>query len=76
MYFSSFVLIHLQVRSSWIPESSRCSLPNAKSNTATFVSMFITDFVLLVVMLFGLLRLQRRGSGTFGLGRLLWRQVS
>jgi hypothetical protein len=38
--------------------------------------MFTTDFVLLVIMLFGLLRLRRRGGGTFGLGRLLWKQVS
>ena len=72
----SFVLIHQQARSSWIPESSRCSLPNAKSNTATFVSVFITDLVLLAIMLFGLLRLRRRGAGKFGLGRLLWKQVS
>jgi hypothetical protein len=76
IYSNPFLLIHLQVRSSWIPESSHCSLPNAESNTATFVSMFITDFALLVIMLVGLLLLRRRGAGAFGLGHLLWKQVS
>ena len=38
--------------------------------------MFITDFILLVTMLFGLLRFRLRGAGSFGLGRLLWKQVS
>ena len=45
---------------------------------ATILSQFITDVVLLVVMLIGLLRMARRGTGTFSLGRLgalLWRQV-
>ena len=37
--------------------------------------MFITDILLLVVMFIGLLRMRRHAAGTFGLGRLLWKQV-
>jgi hypothetical protein len=37
--------------------------------------MFITDFLLLVTMLIGLLRMRHGGGGTLALGRLLWTQV-
>ena len=40
--------------------------------------MFITDIFLLAVMLVGLFRMGRRGTGVFSLGRLghlLWKQV-
>jgi len=37
--------------------------------------MFATDFFLLVIMLVGLFRMRCRGAGSFGLGRLLWKQV-
>jgi hypothetical protein len=37
--------------------------------------MAITDIVLLLIMLVGLLRLRCHGRGTFGLGHLLWQQV-
>lgn len=42
---------------------------------ATFISMLVTDFFLLVAMLVGLLRIRHRGAGAFALGRLLWKQV-
>jgi hypothetical protein len=51
---------------------------NVKSNKATIISMFLTDFILLVIMLVGLLRMGIFGTGTFALGRLgrlLWKQV-
>jgi hypothetical protein len=66
--------MHTQIRSSWHPVTF-CSIRNTKSNAATFVSMFISDFILLLVMLVGLLRMRHRGAGTFDLGRLLWKQV-
>jgi len=59
-------------------EQDTCSIPNVKSNMETIISLFITDIVLLVVMLIGLLRMAGRGTGTFSLGRLgvlLWKQV-
>ena len=37
--------------------------------------MLISDIVLLVTMLIGLLRLRQHGVGTRGLGLLLWKQV-
>jgi len=52
-----------------------CSAPDLKSIKETFVFMFLTDFVLLVTMLIGLLRLRYHGAGTRGLGLLLWKQV-
>ncbi|KAH9962341.1 hypothetical protein BC827DRAFT_1197730 [Russula dissimulans] len=63
-----------QIRSEWVPVQNSCSLPNAKSNKSAMITMFATDFVLLLIMLVGLLRLRRRGGGRFDLGRLLWKQ--
>jgi len=37
--------------------------------------MAVTDIVLLFIMLLGLFRLRHDGYGTFGLARLLWKQV-
>jgi hypothetical protein len=66
----------MQIRASWYPAIASCRAPNlTSSNTATFVSIFITDLILLVIMLGGLLRMRHRGAGTFALGRLLWKQV-
>lgn len=48
---------------------------NVESNQPTMIVMLITDVVLLLTMFVGLLRLRRRGGGTFELGRLLWKQV-
>jgi len=70
------LLIHgiIQLRSTWVAAQNSCSLPNAESNIATIISMFITDFLLLVTMLIGLLRMRHGGGGTLALGRLLWTQ--
>ena len=48
---------------------------NTPSNTASLISMAITDIILLLIMLVGLLRLRRHSGGTFGLARLLLKQV-
>ena len=53
----------------------KCVVTNLKTNQPSLISMFTTDFLLLILMLAGLFRLRRRGGGTFELGRLLWRQV-
>ena len=37
--------------------------------------MFVSDIALLLIMFVGLFRLRLRGGGTFGLARLLWKQV-
>lgn len=48
---------------------------NTPGNTASLISMAVTDIVLLLIMLGGLLRLRFHSSGTFGLARLLLKQV-
>jgi hypothetical protein len=37
--------------------------------------MAVTDIILLLIMLIGLLRLRHDCGGTFGLAQLLWKQV-
>ncbi|KAH9968291.1 hypothetical protein BJV74DRAFT_868632 [Russula compacta] len=54
---------------------SSCGSPSIESNRATVISMLVTDFVLLLIMLCGLHRLRHNVVGTFELGRLLWKQV-
>ena len=39
------------------------------------VTSLITDILLLLIMLIGLLRMRIEGGGTFSLGRILWKQV-
>jgi len=39
------------------------------------ISMAVTDIVLLLTMLVGLLRLRSNSGGTSGLAQLLWKQV-
>jgi len=39
------------------------------------IVILITDVVLLVIMLIGLIRFRHYGGGTFDLGQLLWKQV-
>jgi hypothetical protein len=67
--------IHPQIRATWISVAEACAITNIETSTASFIALFVTDFLLLVIMLAGLLRLRRRGGDTFELGRLLWRQV-
>jgi hypothetical protein len=62
----------LQIRSAWLPEKSVCAVLNSNNFTLGVTSMFITDVVLLLIMLVGLLRLRLH---IFGLGQLLWKQV-
>lgn len=70
-------LRHLQLRSVWVPGQDTCIRVNVEKTTVnlSFIFVFITDIVLLSIMLAGLLRLRRHGGGTFGLARLLWKQV-
>lgn len=39
------------------------------------IAILVTDILLLLLMLFGLLDLRRRSGGKSKLGRWLWRQV-
>jgi len=74
-YFRSSGLIYHQIRPSSVPVPGSCSITNVENNKATIISMFITDFILLVIMLVGSFRMGVRRVGTLALGRLLWKQV-
>jgi hypothetical protein len=64
----------LQLHSTWVPAQSVCGVLNSESSNKNVVGTFITDVVLLLTMLVGLLRLRRRNI-MFGFGQLLWKQV-
>jgi len=63
-----------RVRSSWSPALDTCILFNVQIIKLNFISTLITDIVLLLVMLIGLLRLRLEGGGMLSLGRILWKQ--
>ncbi|KAI0276823.1 hypothetical protein BC826DRAFT_1114015 [Russula brevipes] len=67
-------LIHtsLQLRSGNL--TLTCLPRNAEISKLSTISTFVTDIVLLLIMLVGLLRLRVQGVGTFSLGHLLWKQ--
>ena len=46
-----------------------------ESSILNLIAMLFTDIVLLFTMLVGLLRVRTSGGGTFGLTKLLWKQV-
>jgi hypothetical protein len=48
---------------------------NVETAQPSLISLFVTDLLLVLIMLAGLLRLRRGSGGAFRLWRLLWRQV-
>ncbi|KAF8498212.1 hypothetical protein F5888DRAFT_1634126 [Russula emetica] len=62
-----------QVRAIWNPVARNCLVTNVETAQPSLISLFVTDLLLVLIMLAGLLRL-RRGSGGARLWRLLWRQ--
>jgi hypothetical protein len=64
----------VRLRSTWNPEQKRCVLHHTESNKPNIIATLITDIMLLLIMLVGLLRLRRYGMGSFGLAQLLWKQ--
>jgi hypothetical protein len=52
-----------------------CEILNMQITKLNIIVTLVTDIILLFVMFIGLLRLRLHERGTFGLGRLLWRQV-
>jgi len=58
-----------------MPAQKCCVLYDTESNKPNIIVTLITDIILLLIMLIGLLRLRHHGVGTFGLGQLLWNQV-
>jgi hypothetical protein len=52
-----------------------CIVLNTEDNKPNIVVTFVTDVILLVIMLVGLLILRRESGVTCPLGELLWNQV-
>jgi len=63
----------VRVRAIWNPVARNCLVTNVETAQPSLISLFVTDLLLVLIMLAGLLRL-RRGSGGARLWRLLWRQ--
>ena len=63
------------MRSRWVPAEGLCVSSNILSTKLNTITTLITDLLLLLIMLVGLLRLGLYESGVSGLGRLMWRQV-
>lgn len=63
-----------RLRSKWYHVVDSCVPTNTESNKLNIIVTLVTDVILLLIMLVGLIRLRRNGAGTFGLGQLLWRQ--
>jgi len=68
-------LICLQLRASWSAALPGCIVFNTDNSKLNIIVLFITDLVLLVTMLGGLLRFRRDVGGTCSVERLLWKQV-
>jgi hypothetical protein len=49
--------------------------PNSDVTKLNVIVTFVTDIILLLMMLAGLLRLRMGGGGMLDLGRFLWKQV-
>jgi hypothetical protein len=52
-----------------------CGPANNDFNALGFVAAIVTDLVLFLIILAGLLVMRYRGGGVFGLTRLIWTQV-
>jgi len=61
-------------RTTYIPEVQICVISDTERSKPTIIVTLITDVILLVIMLVGLIRIRQYGGGAFGLGRLLWKQ--
>ena len=57
-----------------MPEESACVVLDTERSKDNIIAMLVSDVVLLLTMLVGLLRLRKDGT-LFGLGKFLWKQV-
>lgn len=63
-----------RLRSDWSAALPGCNVFNSGNSKLNIVSAVVTDLVLLLAVLVGLIRLRSYCSGTFDMGRLLWKQ--
>ncbi|KAI0282830.1 hypothetical protein BGY98DRAFT_62818 [Russula aff. rugulosa BPL654] len=62
-----------RIRATPVPGAT-CTVDNVHIFKLNILVTLITDIILLLTLFFGLLRLGFHDHGTFGLGRLLWKQ--
>ncbi|KAI0287041.1 hypothetical protein BC826DRAFT_76133 [Russula brevipes] len=67
---SFIILISFRLRSG----NLACLPRNVEISKLSTISAFVTDIILLLIMLVGLLRLRVQGVGMLSLGQLLWKQ--
>jgi hypothetical protein len=69
-------LIHniTRLHAAWVPTQSVCVVLNTESTRKNVTATLVTDVVLLLTMLVGLLRMRLHGNSMFGLAEILWRQ--
>jgi hypothetical protein len=65
----------MQLRATWSDEKRTCVLLNAETSKPNIISSLVTDVVLLLIMLMGLLRSRIGSTGAYGVGRILRNQV-
>ena len=75
MYFCNSKLIHRQLRSDWSAALPGCNTFNSHSSKLNIIFSTVTDVILLLTVLIGLIRLRSYGGGMFDMGRFLWKQV-
>jgi hypothetical protein len=66
---------HWQLHSVWKPEEGVCMVLNSDVTKLNIIVTFVTNLVLLLMTVIGLLRLRVEGGGMLDLGRFLWKQV-
>ena len=76
LYFGPSRLMHLQLCSKWDVFLAQCIVTNSESSKLNIIILLITNIVLLLIILIGLLCTCHYGDSTFGIRRLLWKQVS
>jgi len=64
----------IRLRFAWFTDPNRCLVQSVKSFQLSLIVALITNIVLLLTVIVGLLRLRYSGGGSFGLQRFLWNQ--
>ncbi|KAH9011867.1 hypothetical protein EDB84DRAFT_1444948 [Lactarius hengduanensis] len=69
-------LIHniTKLRATWVPVPDVCAVLNIESSKNTVIVTLVTDVILCLTMLVGLLRLRQNGTTMVALWNFLWRQ--
>ncbi|KAH9007637.1 hypothetical protein EDB84DRAFT_1572686 [Lactarius hengduanensis] len=69
-------LIHdiTKLRATWVPVPGVCAVLNIESSKNTVILTLVTDVILCLTMLVGLLRLRQNGTTMVALWNFLWRQ--